>query len=151
MIWTTPDFSSERIFSRECAANELSTIAETEPIRIASHPEKTWESSSSGRASISLLIDRSAEFKMDTFTVTPIGVPALENMKEFEIAATATNVVFEVDLAQQKLAPGTYQFALRGFARGKRIKPPGPDPEYTVCSDPIILKVSAPSPSSPAK
>jgi hypothetical protein len=151
LIWTTADFGSEQIFSRECAANWLSTIAETEPIRLMSNPEKTWEASSTGKESISLLIDRSPEFKMDKFTVTPIGVAALENMKEFEIAATATNAVFEIDLAQHKLPPGSYQFALRGFARGKRAKPPGPDPEYTVCSDPIILKVSAPIPSPPAK
>jgi hypothetical protein len=72
-------------------------------------------------------------------------------MKEFEIAASATNAVFEIDLAQHKLPPGNYAFALRGFARGKRVKPPGPDPEYTVCSDPIVLKVSAPSTAAQVK
>ncbi|MDB6040784.1 MAG: peptidase domain protein, partial [Verrucomicrobiales bacterium] len=151
LVWTTADFANERIFSRECSANMVSTIAETEPIHIFPLPEKTWEGTSTGKVSIALMIDRAPEFKMDTFAVTPIGTPALENMKEFEIAGTVTNTVFDIDLAQQKLAPGNYQFALRGFARGKRAKPPGPDPEYTVYSDPISLKVSAPPTTAQAK
>lgn len=151
LVWTTADFANERIFSRECVAHWVSTIAEAEPIHLFPFPEKTWEGTSTGKVSIALVIDRAPEFKMDKFAVTPIGTPALENMKEFEIAATVTNTVFEIDLAQQKLAPGNYQFALRGFARGKRVKPPGPDPEYTVYSDPINLKVSAPPATAQAK
>jgi hypothetical protein len=48
-----------------------------------------------------------------------VGLAALESVKEFEVEAQATNVMFELDLAQQKLAPGLYALHLQVEAKGK--------------------------------
>jgi len=145
VLSSVKDYATEPVLSRTCANYIVSTLAETEPIRIYSAEQKPFEATSTNKVSIPLLIERSSGFSIGNFTVGPVGVAALEGLKEFEIGDTVTNANCEIDLAQQKLAPGTYTFALRGFAKGKRTKPPVSDVEFTVYSAPISLKVNAPA------
>ena len=151
LLWSANDYTTESVPSRKCANYLVSTASEIEPIRIHTAEPKTFEAISTNKVSIPLIIDRPGEFSIANFTVTPIGAPGLESAKEFEIGASATNSIYELDLAQQKLAPGNYVFALHGFAKGKRTKPSAADLEFTVYSEPINLKVTAPTTNAPAK
>ncbi len=145
LLSSVNDYTVEPVRSRTCAQYLLSTLAETAPIRIYSAGKIPIEGISTGKVVISLLIERSSEFNIGNFAVVPVGVPALDGLKEFEISNTATNANIEIDLAQQKLAPGKYAFAFRGLAKGKRIKPSASDVEFTVYSAPISLTVNAPA------
>ena len=160
LTWNVPDPATESVFSRVGAGLVVSVMEELFPLRIAAAQDKVWVATVGSKVKIPLRIERDGEFTM-SLKLKPTGVAGLDSAKEFDFDPKATNAVCEIDLGQQKLAPGTYTFALQGLATGKPMKPgkngtnaPGKEVTFALYSAPIILQVNpAPqaSTNSPAK
>jgi hypothetical protein len=157
LTWNAADPANDLVFSRGSANGVVSSMAETSPIRLAAAEEKTFEGVAGGKVKIPLKLQRDGEFTAN-LKLKPVGVAGLEAAKEFDLDPKSTNAVYEVDLGQQKLEPGTYVFALQGVATGKPMKigkdgkkTPGGEVTFTLYSAPITLKVNAAPTNSPAK
>ena len=160
LTWPVPDSTTEPAFSRVGANCVVSVMEETFPLRLSAEEDKTWEATAGGKIKIPLKVEREGEFTA-SWKLKPVGVAGLEPMKEFDFDPKSTNAVCEIDLGQQKLAPGTYTFALQGLAVGKPMtlgkngtNAPGKEVTFTLYSAPITLQVNpAPktSTNSPAK
>ena len=160
LTWNVPDTTTEPTFSRVGANYVVSVMEDTFPLRLSAAENKTWEATAGGKIKIPLKLERDGEFAA-SWKLKPVGVAGLEPMKEFDFDPKSTNAVCEIDLGQQKLAAGTYTFALQGLVVGKPMVPgkngtnaPGKEATFTVYSAPITLQVN-PAPkaatNSPAK
>jgi hypothetical protein len=119
LTWNVADPANEPVMSRAISDYVVSMIEEPMPIRLSAAEEKTWEAVAGSKVKIPLKIERDGEFTA-TFKLKPVGVAGLDSAKEFDLDPKATNAVYEIDLAQQKLAPGTYSFTLQGLASASR-------------------------------
>ena len=159
LAWHVPDPATEPAFSRVGANCVVSVLEETFPLRLSASEDKTWEAAAGSKIKIPLKLERDGEFTA-SWKLKPVGVAGLEPMKEFDFDPKSTNAVCEIDLSQQKLAPGTYTFALQGLVQGKPMtlgkngtNAPGKEVTFTLYSAPITLQVN-PAPAatnSPAK
>ena len=160
LTWPVSDAATEPAFSRVGANCVVSVMEETFPLRLSAAEDKTWETAAGSKIKIPLKLERDGEFTA-SWKLKPVGVAGLEPMKEFDFDPKSTNAVCEIDLGQQKLAPGSYTFALQGLAVGRPMTPgkngtnaPGKEVTFTMYSAPITLQVNpAPqaSTNSPAK
>ena len=160
LTWPVSDAATEPAFSRVGANCVVSVMEETFPLRLSAAEDKTWETAAGSKIKIPLKLERDGEFTA-SWKLKPVGVAGLEPMKEFDFDPKSTNAVCEIDLGQQKLAPGSYTFALQGLAVGRPMTPgkngtnaPGKEVTFTLYSAPITLQVNpAPqaSTNSPAK
>ncbi len=149
LTWAVPDATTEPAFSRVGANCVVSVMEETFPLRLSAAENKTWEAVAGSKIKIPLKVERDGEFTAG-WKLKPVGVAGLEPMKEFDFDPKSTNAVCEIDLGQQKLAPGTYTFALQGLVQGKPMtlgkngtNAPGKEVTFTVYSAPIMLQVNS--------
>ncbi len=160
LLWPVPDTTTEPAFSRVGANCVVSVMEDAFPLRLSAAENKTWAATAGSKIKIPLKLERDGEFTA-AWKLKPVGVAGLEAMKEFDFDPKATNAVCEIDLGQQKLAVGTYTFALQGLAVGKPMvlgkngtNAPGKEVTFTLYSAPITLQVN-PAPkaatNSPAK
>lgn len=152
VIWNVPDYNTEPVRSRLTDAYALAVCDEPAPISI--EPEaKVAEVPASGKVSISLNVTRRGDFN-EAFKLKAHGLAAVESLKELDVKEKGTNAVVELDLAQQKLSPGTHSFYLQGQTKGKYRSPLETDKNktkdltITVYSAPIVVKVSPPQTAS---
>src|SRR6185436_556964 len=67
---------------------------------------------------IPLKLTRRAEFN-GNLKLKPVGLSAIEKLKEIEVDGKATNATVEIDLKEYKLPPGTHSFYLQAQTPGK--------------------------------
>ena len=119
VLWHVGDPANEPVQSRLTRDLVLAVVgAESAPISLAAAENKTWEASKGGRLKIPLKVTRRGDFTA-SLKLKPAGVPALDSFKEVDIDGKTSEPTLELDLAQQKLAPGTYTFYLQGQTQGK--------------------------------
>ncbi|HTD66769.1 MAG TPA: hypothetical protein VK846_09610, partial [Candidatus Limnocylindria bacterium] len=157
LTWNVTDPATEAVQSHVGAEYVVSTIEEMCPVRLTATEEKTWEVVAGSKVKIPLTIKSDGELT-GNLKLKTVGAAGLESAKEFDLDPKSTNAVYEIDLGQQKLAPGTYTFALQGLASVKATKaakgekkPATKEATFTLYSAPITLKVSPVSTNSPAK
>src|SRR5260370_22195519 len=61
---------------------------------------------------------RRADFNAN-LKLKPVGISAIEKLKEIEIDGKATNATVEIDLKEHKIPPGTHSFYLQTQTPGK--------------------------------
>jgi len=127
------------------------------PVRLAPAEEKIWEATAGSKLKIPLTLNLEGELSAN-LKLKPVGIAGLESAKEFDLDPKSTNTVYEIDLSQQKLSPGTYTFALQGLATVKPVKaakdekkPAAKERTVTLYSTPITLKVNPAPTNSVAK
>ena len=117
------------------------------PISIAAAEAKAYEVPAAGKLTIPVNVIRRGEFN-EGFKLKASGLAALDSLKEIEIKEKGTNATVELNLAEQKLPPGSYSFYLQGQTKGKYRDPVQKDKTkdvtITVYSAPITMKVSPP-------
>ncbi len=157
LTWHVADPANEAVQSHASAEYVVSTVDEMFPVHLAATEKKIWEAAAGTKLKIPLAVKVDGEL-LGNLKLKPVGVAGLESAKEFDFDPKSTNAVYEIDLGQQKLAPGTYTFALQGLASVKPIKsgkeekkPAGKEIAFTLYSAPITLKVSSASTNSAAK
>jgi hypothetical protein len=147
VIWNVPDYNNEPVQSRLADEFVLGVCDEVAPITIAAADAKAYEAPAAGKLAIPLNVTRRGDFD-EAFKLKAYGVPALDSLKEIEIAQKGTNGTVELDLSQQKLSPGSHTFYLQGQTKGKYRDPAQKDKTkdvtLTVYSAPITVKVSPP-------
>jgi hypothetical protein len=155
--WPVADPQLEAIPSRGSGNYIVSTMEDAFPIRLAAAEDKAWEGVAGSKVRVPLQWSVDGELS-GNLKLKAVGVSALEGAKEFDLDPKSTNAVYEIDLGQQKLAPGNYSFALHGSASVKlasAVKGEKKSKETTLAfySTPITLKVTAPpaQTNSPAK
>jgi hypothetical protein len=126
MIFPVSDTDNERAESRlTCEFTLALCDKESAPISITAAENKTWDAPVGSKLKLPLRLVRRGDFNA-ALKLKPIGVSALEALKEFEVDGKATNASFQLDLATLKLAPGAYTFTLHGTTTGKyRANPDG--------------------------
>lgn len=144
LTWTIADNSIEPTESRLTQQIALSVCAaESAPVRLFAAEGKTFEAAANAKVKIPLSISRAADWPA-ALKLKPSGAPALASLKELDVDAKTSSASLEIDLAKQKLTPGTYTFYLQSEAQGKyraseKAKPK--DTTIYVYSAPIQLKV----------
>jgi len=119
VLWNVGDPASEPVLSRITRDLVLAVVsAESAPVSLAAAENKVWEAPKGGRVKIPLKVTRRGDFTA-SLKLKPAGVPALDSLKEIDIDGKTTDPALELDLAQQKLSPGTYTFHLQGQTQGK--------------------------------
>jgi hypothetical protein len=157
VTWNITDPAVENVQSHVDAEYVVSTVEEVFPVRLTATDEKTWETVTGSKLKIPLTVKSDGELT-GNLKLKPVGVAGLESAKEFDLDPKSTNAVYEIDLGQQKLAPGTYTFALQGLATVKPMKagkeekkPAAKESTFTLYSLPITLKVNPAPTNSAAK
>ncbi len=124
MVFPVANYDTQRPESR-LAQEFMFAISEQEsaPVTIAAAEKKIWEAAANGKLEIPLKIKRDEEFNA-ALKLKPVGPGEAKELKEFEVAAKATNAMFTLDFAALKLAAGNYVFSLQTQTTGKyRINP----------------------------
>lgn len=158
LTWNVGDPAADAVTSRASAAGVVSVMDETMPLRVELAEAKPLTATAGAKLKIPLRVLREGEFT-SVVKLKAVGAPALDSAKEFDLDPKATNAVYELDLAAQKVAAGRYTFALQGLATGKPMKPgkdgkktPGKDVTFTLYSMPLeLLVTAAPKTNAPAK
>jgi hypothetical protein len=146
-IWNVTDPQAEPVLTRGTSTFALGISDDLFPVRLAAGEDRTWEVASGGKLKIPLQLEADGEVT-GPLKLKPTGPAAFDSSKEFDFDPKATNAVYLLDTAQQKLAPGSYQFVLQGNASvklssGKRDKKTK-ETALTLYSAPIRVKVLAP-------
>ncbi len=154
VTWTVTDPGAELVQSRASHEYVVSTIAEIFPVRLNAANGLTNHAITGTKIKFPLSLASDGEIT-GPLKLKAVGIAGLESAKEFELDPKSTNAVYEVDLAQQKLGPGTYTFALQGLAtmkagKGEK-KPVVKEGTIPIYSTPVTFNVSAASTNSPAK
>jgi hypothetical protein len=119
LTWNVGDISKELVRPRLTADFTLGVCGdELAPVVIETAEAKAYEAPVGGKVQIPLKITRRGDFS-EAFKVKAYGVSALESLKEMEVPNKTNVMTLEVDLNQQKLAAGDYQFYLLGPTKGK--------------------------------
>lgn len=117
--WNVGDWNAEPVLTRLSGALPLSVIgAETAPLTIAPDGNKPWEAQENTKLQIPLRFTRRAEFNAN-LKLKAAGPAALDKLPDLDVDGKATNATLTLDLAQQKLPPGTHTFFLRAQTTGK--------------------------------
>jgi len=128
MIFPVGNYDTERPESR-VAREFMFAISDKEstPVSIVAAEKKIWEAAANAKLEIPLKITRDGEFNA-ALKLKPVGPGEAKELKEFEVAAKATNATFTLDFAALKLAAGNYVFSLQTQTTGKyRINPAAAD------------------------
>lgn len=117
--WSVPDYNNEAIHARLTGDFVLGVGGvESAPVSIQAAEDKTWEASAGAKLNIPLRIVRRGEFN-GKLSLKAAGHSALESLKNLEVDEKATNATLELNLAEQKLPPGSHTFYLTTQATGK--------------------------------
>jgi hypothetical protein len=155
--------ATEPILSRMTADFAVAVSGdELEPVSIEAGDGKVIEAKPGDKLKIPIKVTRRAEVKA-ALKLKAAGLDALKNVKELTVEPKAEAATLELDLAQQKLAPGTYTFHLQAQAQVKYARPSGSsdekdkkggeskkkeaakDVQATFYSTPITLKILGPA------
>jgi hypothetical protein len=156
--------ATEPILSRLTADFALAVSGEElEPVSIETGDGKVIEAKPGDKLKIPIKVTRRAEVKA-ALKLKAAGLDALKNVKELTVDPKAEAATLELDLAQQKLAPGTYTFHLQAQAQVKYARPSGgasdekdkkggeskkkeaaKDVQATFYSMPVTLKILGPA------
>ena len=119
MTWNVSDPASDPVQSRVTRDLVLAVVGtEFAPISLEAGENKVWEAPKGGKLKIPLKVTRRGEFTA-ILKLKAAGVPALDSLKELEVDGKTAEAALELDLAQQKLSPGTYTFHLQAQTQGK--------------------------------
>ncbi len=119
LAWTVPDYNNEAISSRLTDALFLAVSSvESTPITVESAERKIWEAAAGAKLQIPLKVLHRGEFN-EGLKLKATGVGALDSLKELDVDGKTNAATLEIDLAQQKLPPGTHTFCLQAQTRGK--------------------------------
>lgn len=112
----TADFPRTRLIR----GGTVLAVSESEgaPFSIVPESAKPVETCVGSKLKVPFKVTRRGDFAAD-LKLKGAGAPDADKFKELDVPAKATNVVWEIDLAQTKLAPGTHSFYLQGRAKGK--------------------------------
>ena len=91
---------------------------EAAPFSIVPDTGKPLETSVAGILKVPFKVARRGDFAADV-KLKAYGAPGADKLKELDVPAKATNVVWEVDFSQLKLPPGTHSIYLNARAKGK--------------------------------
>jgi hypothetical protein len=117
--WMVADYNNEAIQSRLSQEFVLAVSGvETAPISIESSERKIWEASEAGKLKIPVKLTRRADFTAN-LKLKAAGIAAIEKLKEIEVDGKGTNATVEIDLKENKIAPGTHFFYLQTQTTGK--------------------------------
>jgi hypothetical protein len=92
--------------------------SEPAPIQVLVGDGKLFEAVTNSKVKIPIKILRAADWT-SALKLKPSGLAAFSSLKELEVDGKTSTANLEIDLAKQKLAPGTYSFYLQAEAQGK--------------------------------
>lgn len=119
ICWNVADYNNEAVQSRLAHGMFLAiSDAESTPVSIASVDAQIHEVNLNGKLQIPLKVDRQDEFR-ETLKLKPVGLAALDSMKELEVDGKTNTATLELDLSQTKLPAGTHTFELQTQTKGK--------------------------------
>jgi len=119
VLWPVGDFNNESVRARLSSQFCVAVIGvEAAPLRVAPAEARTWEAPVAGKLEIPLKIERHGDFNQ-AFKLKPVGHPRLAKLPEIEVKEREGEAKLVIDLAEQKLEEGEYEFALFGGTKGK--------------------------------
>lgn len=119
ITWTVPDYNNEAIHSRLTRDLFLAvSSAESAPITVEPAENKAWEAAAGAKLQVPLKVIRQGDFN-ESLKLKAVGVGALDSLKELDVDSKTNAAMLEIDLAQQKLPPGTHTFYLQTHTKGK--------------------------------
>lgn len=116
--WTVADSNQEAAAYRLWQEFRVGIAPEDEPVVVGAVEDRVHEVKAGTKLSVPLRVGRRYEFPA-AFNLKPAGFAALDKAKEFSVPEKATNVVFELNLAEVALPEGEHVFWLQGQAAGK--------------------------------
>lgn len=137
--WTVADANTDTVRPRMTRDIGLGISTEATPVSIVAAEEKCWNIPAGGKVEIPLKITRRGEFK-EALKLKVAGAPALDPVKEIDVAANAATATATIDLATAKLSPGEYTIHFTAQTKGKFR---GKDAITTIYSAPIRIAVQA--------
>jgi hypothetical protein len=119
ITWNVPDYNNEAVDARLTRELYLDVSSvENTPIAIAPADSKIQQATAGRKLQIPLKLARHFEFN-ETLKLKAMGETGLEGLKEFDVDGKTNAATLEIDLSQQKLAPGTHTFWLQTQTKGK--------------------------------
>ncbi|HXT39707.1 MAG TPA: hypothetical protein VN887_06760, partial [Candidatus Angelobacter sp.] len=119
ITWNVPDYNNEAVDARLTRELYLDvTGVENAPVVIAPTDSKIQEATAGSKLQIPLKLARHFEFN-ENLKLKAMGDAGLDALKEFEVDGKTNAATLEIDLSQQKLAPGTHTFWLQAQTKGK--------------------------------
>jgi len=117
--WSVGDYNAEPVRAR-LAREVFLAVSHNEaaPVTIEMGEPKIWESTPTAKLQIPVKITRRGEFNAN-LKLKAAGFAALDSLKELEIDGKSTNATLVIDLAQQKVSPGTHTVYLQTQTAGK--------------------------------
>lgn len=116
--WTVADSGQEAAVYRLWQEFRVGIAPEDEPVVVGAVEDRVHEVKAGAKLSVPLRVARRYEFPA-AFNLKPAGLAAVDKAKEFSVPEKATNVVFELNLAEVALPEGEHVFWLQGQAAGK--------------------------------
>ncbi len=117
--WPVPNWDQERGDSRLSSSLVVSVVGvEPAPVEVAVTQTNRLQVVAGGKLSVPLAVHRRFEYPA-AFNLKPSGHPELDKAKELAIPEKATNVTWELNLAETKLPEGEHLVCLQGFITGK--------------------------------
>jgi hypothetical protein len=117
-LWRVEDYNTEAAEARLTSEVTLAVAPEAAPLLVAAAATNALEAIVGTKLQIPLAITRNGEFG-EKLKLKIAGASVLDSVKELEIDSKATNATFEIDLAQAKLAAGTYTLHFHTQTKGK--------------------------------
>ncbi len=119
VTWSVPDPANEPVPSRTTRDFVLAVSGrEIAPLSIEAAENKVWEALADAKLKIPLKVTRRLDFTAN-LGLKPVGLSALDSLKEFTVDGKTNSAVLEIDLAAQKVPPGTHSFHLQALTQGK--------------------------------
>jgi hypothetical protein len=118
-MWAVGDYGIEAVSSRLTPEFVLAvTRREIIPITMGPDENKVWETSVAGKLKIPIKVARRGDFN-ETLKIKASGLAALDALKELEVNNKTNSAILELDLTQQKIPAGSYNFYLVAQTQGK--------------------------------
>ena len=119
VMWAVGDYGIEAVSSRLTPEFVLAvTRREIIPITMGPDENKVWETSVAGKLKIPIKVTRRGDFN-ETLKIKASGLAALDALKELEVNNKTNSAILELDLTQQKIPAGSYNFYLVAQTQGK--------------------------------
>jgi hypothetical protein len=118
-MWAVGDYGTEAVSSRLTPDFVLAvTRREIFPITMEAAENRLWETSIAGKLNIPIKVIRRGDFN-ETLKIKASGLAALDALKELEVSNKTNSAILELDLTQQKIPAGSYNFYLVAQTQGK--------------------------------
>jgi len=116
--WTVADSNQDAAVYRLWQEFRVGIAPEDEPVVVGALEDRVYEVKVGTKLAVPLRVGRRQEFPA-AFNLKPAGFAAIDKAKEFSVPEKATNVVFELNLAEVALPEGEHAFWLQGQVAGK--------------------------------